>query len=604
MIALLAALAANAAEPDVVSMSLPEFLRLYESTKTRPKDPEPAPAEWVAGSAKYTGEVLLDDGQPVSAQFSARIHLEVLKDKGWAQIWLLPATVALQSAKIGNTEVGISLKDGWYYLVTDRKGAFDLDLKFAASVQDYNGSAGIAFELPPVGASEFEIAVPSSDALDFTVANAKIKSDRTEGGRRVVNATLVGGNALSVQWQREARSSDQGQQVARVYAQVYTLVGVGDGVLHATSTIDHTILFAGVNQLKAAIPEGMTVLDVRGAGLGDWRVGGDRVLTADLNYAAEGSYSLTVELERVVGEGSLSLDAPLIVPIGVERSKGWVGVESRGTLEITGGDPKNATPVDVRTLPASILGVTAQPVLLGYKYLGTDVKIPLTVAQHEDIDVLVTLIDQARATTMFTADGRRLTSVQYQMRNNRRQFLRLALPEGAELWSAAVAGRAVQPAKAGDGKVMIPLVRSSTSGGALAGFNVEVVYVESGTPPSPAGRGTFRAALPGADVPSTWVGWTVYAPADAKVKKGSLDGSLRDVDYLHVPANAGEIMTIDTYTPQMQQSAGEQLANGGLGQGAAPVPVSLPLEGTPWSFEKLLALDEELWVEFDYKGLK
>ena len=52
---------------------------------------------------------------------------------------------------------------------------------------------------------------------------------------------------------------------------------------------------------------------------------------------------------------------------------------------------------------------------------------------REEVDVLVTLIDRAEATTMFTRDGRRLTTVSYQVRNNRRQFLRFALPEGIEL---------------------------------------------------------------------------------------------------------------------------------------------------------------------------
>jgi hypothetical protein len=33
------------------------------------------------------------------------------------------------------------------------------------------------------------------------------------------------------------------------------------------------------------------------------------------------------------------------------------------------------------------------------------------------------------------------------------------------------------------------------------------------------------------------------------------------------------------------------------------VAVSLPLQGTPLHFEKLLAMDEELWVGFSVKGL-
>lgn len=588
--------------PNSVDLDLAEFLRMYEQAKTRPDKPSTAPTQWAIGSAHYAGEVLLDNGDATSASFTAKMHIDVLDDKNWVSVPLLPVTVALRSAKIGPTDASVIIQNGWYTLVTPKKGAIDIDLSFAASVETYVGSSGVAFEMAPSGATDVTLSVPSSDALDFTVANAKIKTDRTEGGKRIVTASIPSTNAMSISWQREVKTD--AAQAARLYSQVYTLVGIGDGVMQATTTIDNTILFAGVRQLQEKIPEGNTVLDVRGTGIRDWRVGDDHVLTVDLNYEAEGAYTLTLDTEKVVGEGDLSLHAPLVVPVGVERSKGWVGVEARGNLEISGPAAKNATPVDVRTLPAAIVGITTNPVLLGYKYLGSEADVPLQVSQHENVDVLVTIIDQALATTMFTHDGRRLTSVQYDVRNNRRQFLRLALPDGAELWSASVAGKAVQPAKASDGKVLIPLVRSSQSGGALAAFQVEVVYVENGDAPSAAGTGTFHAALPKADVPSTYIGWTVYAPSDAKVKKKSFDGSVRHVDYLSFPMGASTVTTIDTYTPEMAQSAGQQMNNGSMSQGAAPVPVQLPLEGNPFAFEKVLALDEVLEVSFDYKGLK
>jgi len=305
-----------------------------------------------------------------------------------------------------------------------------------------------------------------------------------------------------------------------------------------------------------------------------------------------------------VGQDASSVDAPLCVPLGVERMKGWVGVESRGNLEIGAGDVVGATPVDVRSLPAAILGITDQPVLLGYKYLGKAVSIPLLVSDHDDVDVLVTLLDQTRARTMWTVDGRRLTSVKYQVRNNRKQFLRLALPAKAELWSASVGGRAVQPAKASDGRVLIPLVRSQATGGALAAFEVEVVYVESGEPTPKSGRGSFAAELPRADAPSTYVAWTVYAPEDAKIRKRTIEGTFENVEYLSDPIPAEDAHFIETETPQVQQEAAVQAAGGAMGEGAVPVPVSLPLQGRALYFEKLLALDEALEVRFEYRGLR
>ncbi|MEZ4236278.1 MAG: hypothetical protein R3F59_08980 [Myxococcota bacterium] len=588
--------------PEQVTLTLEQFLKLYEDTRTREDKPEGSPLQWAISSARYAGDVVLDDGEPVSAVFDARFRVENLRKPGfWVRVPLLPATVAVRSARIGGQDAPLVLENGWYTLVTDNRGAFDVAVQFATAVSTDNGSSGLTFDLAGSGATEVELGVPASVPLDFTIENAKLKSDRTVGARRVVSATFPASGALSVRWQREI---PQTQELAsRVYAETHTLVGVGDGVLTARATVQETILFSGVDRVRLQVPSEMTVVAVDGAGIRDWSVSEDGVLEALLNFAAEGTYTLTVSLERVVPPGSAALDVPIVEPLGVERAKGFVGVQALGNLEVRAGQTEGTAPVDVRSLPAAIVGVTDQPVLLGFKYLGTTAKIPLAVDEHEEVDVLVTLLDQAEGTTMFTQDGRRLTSVTYQVRNNRRQFLRLALPEGAALWSASVAGRAVQPAKADDA-LLVPLVRSVASGGALAAFTVEVTYVESGKAPR-NGRGRFEAELPRADAPTTWVGWTVYAPDRAHVKGKTYDGSLRHVRGLSRPAQAAEVYDAGAIENQMQLQTGNAMAGvGALGEGAAPVRVTLPVDGQPVYFEKLLALDERLWVTFSYKGLK
>ena len=588
--------------PEQVTMSLEEFLKLYEASKDRTQDPK-SPLPFTLSSARYNGQVLLDDGQPASAVFRARFRVENLQDRGhWIRVPLLPGAVAVRSATLEGREAPLVLENNVYKLVTNRTGSFVVEVQFAASVATGNGSSGFQFPLMPSGATEVVLSVPAEEALDFKVANAKLKSDRRLGDTRIVEASLPATGQLSVSWQREIPEAQA--QEPRIYSQVDTLVGVGDGLLTARVTLQQSILFAGVDSFQAQIPPGMTVLDVRGAGLRDWTVADDGILTAELNYAAEGSYALAIDLERML-DPTTPVQVPIVVPLGVERAKGFVGVQPRSNVELTSGALVSAAAVDVRTLPASIVGVTGQPVLLGYKYLGTEATIPLTVGEHDEVDVLVTLLDQADATTMFTADGRRLTSVKYQVRNNRRQFLRLTLPKGADLWSASVGGRSVQPAMSGDGQLLIPLIRSQASGGSLAAFGVEVVYVEDGEAPDRAGRGQFEATLPAADAPTTYVAWTVYAPSEARIKRRTLRrGSLRSVPGLSRPVPAAQLYEVPADNMPVQQAAQALDRSGGLGEGAAPVEVSLPVDGQPLFFEKLLALDERLWVTFDYKGLK
>ncbi len=592
----------RAEDPERVVMRLDQFLDLYE--KTREKDePKRPPRAFAMSSARYEGEVLLDDGDPRFAVFDAKQRIEVLEKEGWVRIPVLPASVALRSAKIGGKEASVVIESGFYTLITDRRGAFDLELKFAAAVNSAQGQSAVTFPLPASGATELQLRVPAEEDLDFQVAGAQLQSDTVKENVRVVEATLPSIGAFSVSWQRELPQETK-KLDAQVYAETYTLVGIGDGILRASTTVQHTILFAGKEKLRFAVPDGMTIVEVQGSGIRDWKKLPDGTLEVLLNYAAEGSYGVTVVSEKVIGQKTTGLEAPILKPLDVERSKGWVGVESRGNLEISGGEAKGATPVDVRSLPGAILGITGQPVLLGYKYLVDEVAIPLQVTVHEDVDVLVTLLDQAQARTMWTREGRRLTSVKYQVRNNRKQFLRVNLPEGAELWSASVGGRAVQPARDDKGRVLVPLVRSQASGGSLAAFSVEVVYVESGEKVADNGRGSFNATLPVVDAPTTYVAWTIYSPEKAKIKKRSIEGDFEMVEYLSNPIPEEDEYYIETDTPQMAQTANIQAETGSMGEGAVPVPVSLPLQGEPVYFEKLLAPEEAMSITFDFKGLR
>jgi hypothetical protein len=588
--------------PERVVMKLEEFLRLYETTRKRDEEP---PREAALASSRYKGEVVFEDGKPHAAVFKAKQHIEIFRAKGWARVPLLPATVALQSAKIGGKEAPVVIEGGFYTLVTDRRGAFDLELQFGVAVTTAEGQSTISFQLAPSGATEVELAVPAKEDLDFTVIGAQLESDKVAGGNRVVVATLPATGSLTVQWQREIPEAEK--KSARMYAEAQTLVSLGEGVLRSSTTVQHTILFAGLDKFSYEVPKGMTVLDVRGAGIRDWKLGEDGKLDVALNFAAEGSYTVSIDLERAMKDDAKDLAVPVVVPIGAERDKGYIGIESRGNLEIEAGTVEGATPLDVRALPAAILGITDQPLLFGYKYVGKGPKIALATGAHAEVDVLVTLLDQTVANTMWTREGRRLTSVRYQVRNNRRQFLRLALPAGAELWSASVGGRGVQPAKASDGRVMVPLLRSQEQGGALSAFDVEVVYVDTGEPTDDGGRGTFKATLPKPDVPSTYVAWTIHSPEGTKVGKFSHEGTLRHVKLLSnpIPVTSVNVEMAPADANMAQQQAAPAGGNA-LGQGAAPVQVNLPLSGKATYYEKLLAFGdkETLEVEFRYRGLR
>lgn len=586
-----------------VVMPWADFKTLYDKGMAPEKPPEVAPHDYTLSRVALIGTAADD-----AAVFTAKVRIDVLKKDGWVTVPVLPGQVALRRARIGGKDASLWFDGRWYQLITDKKGAIELELEFAVSAFESAGEHGFSFPLPRASALEVELMVPDKNLLEFEVAGAQQVSISQRGGDRVMKALLPARGNLAVTWRKSADQPDAEQPSAvtkaRLYAEHQALIGVSEGVLTGSSTVHYSILHSGVETLQFSLPDDVTLLDVKGKGVGEWNtaaVKGRKVVDVALNFEAKGSYSLHVEYERGLPEGGGEVAVPDLQVMGVERVKGWVGVDARSNLEIAAGDAQEARVVDVRELPPAILGQTDWPVLLGFTYRKAGWSIPLEVRQHAEVDMLVTIIDQVAATTVLTPDGRRMTQVTWAMRNNRAQYLRLGMPEGAVPWSAFVGGKAVKPAKAEDGRVMIPLARSQTAGGDLARFAVELVYVEDGPAPDDRGRGSFKARLPVADVPATAVAWTVYVPGEAKVLERSVGGSLRPVD-AYTPIDLGGV-SLPEATRQVQQQAQLQFDSEATAGGVQPVRVTLPVDGRPLYFEKLLVLDEQLGVHFDYKGM-
>jgi hypothetical protein len=552
-----------------------DFQTLYQKGLAPEKVPEKAPRDYTLDRASYTGKAFGKD-EDAYGTFKANFRGVVHKSEGWTLVPLLSTNAALKSAKIDGKDAAIFLNGGFYTLITNKAGAFTVDLEFTVQVFNADGETGFSLPMAQSGATEVSFSVEDDNTLDFAVAGARGKAVNTVGKVHTVTAAVPSLSALAVAWQREL-PDQEAQKATRIYAETNVLIGVSEGIMQGVARVAYTILHKGVDVLKVQMPTDVTVLDVQGPGIRDWKQAADGTITVQLNYEALGSYTLAVEYERALA-GATGLPMPKV--LDVAREKSWIGVDARSSLELVAGQATNAVPVDVRELPASLVGQTNFPVLLAWKARGGDVKIPLEVKSHPDVDMLVTLVDSAVADTLVTEDGRRMTRVRYGVRNNRRQFLRLSLPTGAEVWSASVAGRGVKVA-AGDSGVLIPLVRSD------GGFLVELIYVENGAPLT-EGRGELKVELPKADAPTSQLQWSIYFPEGAKIDKKGHEGTVRQVPYF----------TGSVQLPAEQRQAVNQNADGS--QGVEPVRVELPLAGQVRTYEKMLVLEEPLWVSFGY----
>lgn len=94
--------------------------------------------------------------------------------------------------------------------------------------------------------------------------------------------------------------------------------------------------------------------------------------------------------------------------------------------------------------------------------------------------MLIAVIDSGFMTATVSDEGLAMFRLLLLVRNTQKQYVRISVPQECEIWStrkllrvnhmsvtdviAVVAGTAVKPAQSEDGKIMIPLLKSSKSG--------------------------------------------------------------------------------------------------------------------------------------------
>jgi len=578
-----------------VKLSWKDFRALVEWSVARSKEDKlPPPADYVITKAAYTGSLSKD-----VATFDVAMEVSVLRTKGWKRVVLLPATVGVNEATLPKDSY-LNVRGNMYELLTQATGVLDVKLSFAATVTEDGGMNSVTFERVPSGTCLLDLAIADKkDGVKVTVAGAQ--AIKPPAGAKGTVFALPAGNRVAISWEREIKEIKKGPP--KLYAQTQTLVAVGDGLVTCREKIVYSIVHAGVRELSLNVPTGVNILDVRCSYLHDWRAEG-QTLKLQLEREVKGIHYVDLTYEKAAAEAGGTVDTPVISTADTERERGFVAVIALANVEISGTPKDGASAVDSSTLPPELLGLTPQPVLLAYRYVGNKFAVPLQITKHEDVKVLVTIVDAATFTVMQTPDGRRITSVVYDVRNNRNQFLRVKMPgdpKDCEIWSVSVSGRSARPAVDKAGMTLIPLIRST--GQHLTAFPVEIIYVEKGVKPPAGGKGKIRIDLPKCTQPIMHLMCNLYLPKVGRYK--SFAGPLKvveDFKQLRTQALEGRQVRIrraEKQAAQIQSAVDEQLRRTAR-PGVTPIKVNLPTSGTKFKLQKILVLDEDLWIELDY----
>ncbi len=256
------------------------------------------------------------------------------------------------------------------------------------------------------------------------------------------------------------------------------------------------------------VPEGVTVNQVPGASVANWDVARG-ILTVDFIEPADRSAAFTIQAEaHLAREGPI--DIPLLRLDDVERETGGVAVELLGPAEI-----KQWKPFGLETAEAVELGQSVasrqSPSLAAFRLrAGASARsLNIEVARYAQQAVLTANVEEARYRVLMSADGKTLVEARYAVRNNQRNFVKIALPAGAAVWSSSLEGRPVRPGRGADGALLFPLSKAR-SGEEAPVFAIEVLYLA----PSDAWseRGNAALTLPALDLPVSRTGVSLYYP--------------------------------------------------------------------------------------------
>jgi hypothetical protein len=428
-------------------------------------------------------------------------------------------------------------------------------------------------------------------------------------------------------------------------ADVKTLLTLGEADLQLAALLDVTVVQGEPERFDVALPEGFEVTGASGRSLESTTRPRPNVLGLVSAEPHRRRQQFLITLEK-----SHAASGPLQVPLaqleGALRETGEVAVVGAGTLEVTAQEVPPLKRIDPSEASPGLKALTPQPLLAAFRYLRHTPAAPvldLKVQRFPDVPVLAALAQRAVATTLVTAEGRRLTEVTLTVQNQARPFLKVALPAGATLLSAEVAGQSVKPLSGADG-ARVPLLRPGFR--PQGPYAVSFVFLESGA--SLAKKGEGQVSLPRFDMPVGVLQWELFLPDKYRVKRfaGDALGSERwaqalpaeggavavNVDGLvggvtgglaetvEVVAEASQVTTQQTFTRAGErQLSGDKRAEAKAAPapqapspnvvnlqrrvaGVLPVRLDVPRAGTAYHLVRPLVVDEETRVSFKYKA--
>jgi len=279
------------------------------------------------------------------------------------------------------------------------------------------------------------------------------------------------------------------------------------GGVEGEALLRYRVFHGSVEQVSFHLPSGVESLEVRGDGVLSSEQVGDEV-QVHLARAVSDSLGLRVSYRGPSpGEGGQALPVPW--PESAETS-GWTTLIRADEAVVVPEPGAGAEPVTLKDLPDWAQGLAEGTPFAAYHLGGQAPTLGARLVRWDPIEGPPTVIDEARYEVATADQGRMILRVRYQVRNDRRQFLRLRVPDQLDLISVTVAGRAAQATRDDQGYLLIPLEKSVETLSGLVTFPVDIAFL--GSDQAWAKRGIHGLETPSVDAPIAYARWELVLP--------------------------------------------------------------------------------------------
>ncbi len=358
-----------------------------------------------------------------------------------------------------------------------------------------------------------------------SVAGIRLKTGELSGLReipanRLANRTdeLLAYDSDQPDWKLTLASE---RLAARVVADVFNLVTIGDGIVGGSATIRYGLVNQGVQEFKVRLPAQCRNVEFTGPNIrrkersgAPGQTGTEEVWTIGLQDKAWGGYTLVVTYDYQFDPKGATLPVGGIHTVDVEHETGSVAITTAASLQLSAKTASDALRrADESELAAADRALITRAVVLAYQYTDAQYDLAVDVKRYAEERVLEAVADRTQITSVLTEAGEMLTQASFMVKNNEKQFQRFLLPTSAKLWGCYVNGQPAKPERDGDW-VLVSLPRDANRDQTFA---VDIMYAQTNSALVARWSRPLELTAPRTDIPNTYAEWQLFVPTTLRL---------------------------------------------------------------------------------------